>query len=406
MSSLRKNVASQHIGFALNAKADGTPVTAGGAGTVVIDNGAQAACAGTFTHKGTGQWDYAPTQAETNGASIGFAFTGTGAIQVGMQFFTIGYDPATDLGAIKTQTDKLTFTVANQVDSNVLDWKSATAPAMTGDAFARLGAPIAADISHDIAGVQTDTTNIKTRIPAALVGGRIDASIGAVAAGAITAAAFAAAALDAVWSTAARLLTAGTNIVLAKGVGLTGLNDLSSVNVTTAATAATPTIAGYTGNTPQTGDAFSRLGAAGAGLTALGDARVANLDATVSSRLAASGYTAPDNTDILAIKAKTDNLPATPADESLIIAATNSLASAIAALPNAAAIASAVMASVVETGLSLVQYCRLSASALFGKASGMGGSTATFRDMADTKNRITATVDTSGDRTAIALDAS
>jgi hypothetical protein len=35
------------------------------------------------------------------------------------------------------------------------------------------------------------------------------------------------------------------------------------------------------------------IGAAGAGLTALGDARLANLDATVSSRLATAGYTAP-----------------------------------------------------------------------------------------------------------------
>jgi hypothetical protein len=34
----------------------------------------------------------------------------------------------------------------------------------------------------------------------------------------------------------------------------------------------------------QTGDAYARLGAAGAGLTALGDTRIANLDATVSSR--------------------------------------------------------------------------------------------------------------------------
>lgn len=63
----------------------------------------------------------------------------------------------------------------------------------------------------------------------------------------------------------------------------------------------------------QTGDSYARIGAAGAGLTALGDARVANLDATVSSRLAAAGYTAPDNTSITAIKAKTDNLPAAPA---------------------------------------------------------------------------------------------
>lgn len=39
----------------------------------------------------------------------------------------------------------------------------------------------------------------------------------------------------------------------------------------------------------------------------------AQLDATVSSRLAASGYTAPDNSGVAAIKAKTDNLPASPA---------------------------------------------------------------------------------------------
>ena len=37
------------------------------------------------------------------------------------------------------------------------------------------------------------------------------------------------------------------------------------------------------------------------------------IDAAVSSRLATSGYTAPANSDITAIKAKTDNLPASPA---------------------------------------------------------------------------------------------
>ncbi|TIS18418.1 MAG: hypothetical protein E5X11_30475, partial [Mesorhizobium sp.] len=51
------------------------------------------------------------------------------------------------------------------------------------------------------------------------------------AAGAITAAKFAANALDAVWSTATRVLTAGTNIVLAKGTGVTGFNDLDAPGV-------------------------------------------------------------------------------------------------------------------------------------------------------------------------------
>lgn len=62
--------------------------------------------------------------------------------------------------AIQAQTDKLTFTVANQVDSNVLDWKSATAPAMTGDAFARLGAPTGASIAADIQEIEGETDSI------------------------------------------------------------------------------------------------------------------------------------------------------------------------------------------------------------------------------------------------------
>lgn len=85
------------------------------------------------------------------------------------------------------------------------------------------------------------------------------------------------------------------------------------------------TLTTYTGNTPQTGDTYARIGAAGAGLTALGDARVAHLDADVSSRLAGASYTAPDNTGIAAIQAKTDNLPSDPADQSLVIAATTAI---------------------------------------------------------------------------------
>lgn len=43
----------------------------------------------------------------------------------------------------------------------------------------------------------------------------------------------------------------------------------------------------------QTGDAFARIGSAGAGLTALGDTRLGYLDATVSSRLSSLSYTSP-----------------------------------------------------------------------------------------------------------------
>lgn len=72
--------------------------------------------------------------------------------------------------------------------------------------------------------------------PNALQGGRVDSTLGNIAAGVITSTSFAAGALDAVWSVASRVLTAGTNIVLAKGTGLTGLNDVSTGQVNTEVT--------------------------------------------------------------------------------------------------------------------------------------------------------------------------
>lgn len=61
----------------------------------------------------------------------------------------------------------------------------------TGDCFTRLGAPAGASVSADIAGVQSDTNDIQTRLPAALVGGRMDSSVGAAAANTLTASALA-----------------------------------------------------------------------------------------------------------------------------------------------------------------------------------------------------------------------
>lgn len=67
-------------------------------------------------------------------------------------------------------------------------------------AYSRLGAPAGASVSADVAAVKVDTaailvdtgTTLDARIPAALVGGRMDASVGAMAANVMTAAAAAA----------------------------------------------------------------------------------------------------------------------------------------------------------------------------------------------------------------------
>lgn len=59
---------------------------------------------------------------------------------------------------------------------------------------------------------------------------------------------------------------------------------------------------------------------------------------------------------------------------------------------------------VIEGTLTLRQATRLFLSALAGKSTGGGTTTLTFRDNADSKARITATVDADGNRTAITLD--
>lgn len=68
----------------------------------------------------------------------------------------------------------------------------------------------------------------------------------------------------------------------------------------------------------------AEIGAAGAGLTALASA--ANLS-TLASYV---------DTEVAAIKAKTDNLPSDPADQSIIIAATDAILTAVNAVPTAA----------------------------------------------------------------------
>lgn len=190
------------------------------------------------------------------------------------------------------------------------------------------------------------------------------------------------------------------------------------------------------------------LGAAGAGLTALGDARIANLDATVSSRMAT--YAQP--TGFLAAA-----FPIDPADQSLVIAATDAIMSRIGAPAGASASAdiaavkadtaailvdtgttldaripaelvggrmaanaevvgdktgyalsaagiTAIWAEVMEGAISAVQMMRGFASALMGKASGLATTSATYRDTGDTKNRIVASVDADGNRSVVTRD--
>jgi hypothetical protein len=247
------------------------------------------------------------------------------------------------------------------------------------------------------------------------------------------------------------------------------------------------TLTTYTGNTPQTGDSYAIVNsgthgnaaikaetasiladtnelqtdwANGGRLDLILDARASqtsvddlptnaelataltNLDAAVSTRAPAAtalstaqwtnaraGYLDNINNATLAGA----SFPTDPADQSLVIAATDAITAAIAALNNldAAGVRAAVglaaanldtqladlptasenatalldLAAGVETGLTLRQALRLIAAAAAGKISGAATTTIVIRNaVADSKDRITATVDADGNRSAITVD--
>lgn len=154
------------------------------------------------------------------------------------------------------------------------------------------------------------------------------------------------------------------------------------------------TVSSVTGNV--SGNVVGSVGSV-TGLTA------SNLDATVSSRLPTSSYTAPDNstiaaiagyvdTEVAAIKAKTDLIPAAPA--------------AVGDIPTAAQNAAALLdlSNGIETSITPRQAMRLILAASAGKLSGAATTTITIRNVGDSKDRITATVDSSGNRTAVTTD--
>lgn len=251
------------------------------------------------------------------------------------------------------------------------------------------------------------------------VDGSGQVTVGTIANGVIAAATFAANALDAVWSTATRILTAATNITSTGGTTV-----------------------------PQTGDSYARLGApAGASVSADVAAVKSDLDAgvTVTTNNDKTGYGLSsaaiqaiwdaltsafttvgsigkllvDNVtaSIAAVKAKTDNLPASPAatGDAMILTSAYDAAKTAAQAGDAMALTSAERNSTadalldrtdaVETGLTPRGALRLVTAAEAGKLSGAATTTVTIRNaVADAKARITATVDSDGNRTAITTD--
>lgn len=113
------------------------------------------------------------------------------------------------------------------------------------------------------------------------------------------------------------------------------------------------------------------------------------------SALATAAALATVDTVVDAIKLKTDLLPTDPADQSQVEAAINAL--------NDITVAD-IISGIADGSYDLQEMVRIMFAVLAGKSNGGGTSTINFRDAADAKNRVSATVDANDNRTAVTLD--
>lgn len=273
--------------------------------------------------------------------------------------------------AIQSIWDALTsaLTTVGSIGKRLVDY-------LTGDIYARLGAPAGASMSADIAAVKSDTaailvdtgTTLDARIPAALVGGRMDCNVGAISTDSVAADNLEAA-LDG---------TGGVTITAGVTGNITGNLSGSVGSVTGAVGSVTGAVGSVTGNVGGNvvGSVASVTGAVGSVTGNVGG----NVVGSVASVTGAVGsVTGNVGGNILGTLSTTER---------------DAIAAALLDL-----------AAGVETGLTVRQAFRIIAAATAGKLSGGGTATEVFRNaVADAKARITATVDASGNRSAITYD--
>lgn len=304
--------------------------------------------------------------------------------------------PISDVGGLDldAKVGALTFTVANKVDANATHaagtaWNSGAIGAATLATDTITAAKIAADAigaSELAADAVTEIqSGLATAAALSTVAGYVDTEVAAILAAVDTEVAAIKAKTDNLPAAPAATSDIPTAAAVADAVWEETLGDHSATSGSTAEALAAAGGAGDPWITPLPGS-YS----AGQAGKIVGDILVdtgTDIPATLAT------IAAYIDTEVAAIKAKTDNLPAAPA--------------ATGDIPTANANADALLdrSAGVETGLTLRQALRLTLAALAGKVSGAGSGTEVFRNaIADSKDRITATVDVDGNRTAITTD--
>lgn len=306
-----------------------------------------------------------------------------------------------DTAAIKIQTDKMVFTVTGCLDVNAYRWNALTTVALplvptvagrtldvsaggeAGVDWANVGTPgSTVNLSATTVNLVNTTTTVTNQLTAA-----------AIATG--------------VWTDT----TAG-DFTVAASIGKSVMNGV--------ALGTGLTINAYTGNTPQTGDSFARIGVAGVGLTNVvlpsgGLANVVawtvaitgNLSGSVGSvtgtigGMTAAGWAGAFTTDTTKVYADAVAGSVVKETASHATITGNVTVGGYAAGQDPATL---VFAGTVEVGVSFLQATRAIASAAAGVLAGAGTTSITIAAIGNPATpRIVATVDTVGDRSALTL---
>ncbi|HEV8655644.1 MAG TPA: hypothetical protein VGR85_09055 [Candidatus Limnocylindria bacterium] len=297
MYPLKQSTAITVPFFAHDANGDGiTGLVDGGFTKRISKNGgAFAAMTVTVTEMENGWYSIPVSTAHTDTLGLLTVSLSHASIKrVNMQFRVHANLPddhasSAALATVQADTDDIqgrlpAALVSGRIDASVgaMAANVMTAAAAAADLTTELQAGLAT--SAEVSAVQADTDNIQTRLPAALVGGRMDSSVGAMAADVLTAAAtatdFATEVATAVWASGTRTLTSlGASLVQE-------IWDRATSALTTAGS--------------------------------VGKLIVDNLNATVSSRATQTSVDTIDDfvdTEVSAIKAKTDQLTFTNANK-------------------------------------------------------------------------------------------
>lgn len=247
----------------------------------------------------------------------------------------------------------------------------------------------------------------------------VTGSVGSVASGGISASSFAAGAIDnaaiAADAIGSSELAASAVAEIADGVW----DELIAGHLGAGSTGAALNAAGSAGD-PWTTPLPGAYGAGTAG-NIVGN----NLDTTVSSRLASGSYTTPPTVTQIRTEMDTNSTKMDVAVSTRLASASyttpptavqnrqemdsnsTKLANLDATVSSRSTLTAAnVWAYVIEGSLTAQGVFRLILASVVNKLSGAATTTIKIRDLADTKDRITATVDADGNRSSVSVDAS